>query len=61
MKKHPQYAKKNQRLGPGQSKFKKLWCELSDAVNSIEGSLKSSKGWLKVTSNFFKEFDYTFM
>lgn len=49
MEKHPEFANKKQRLGPGQSKYKKFWVELSNAVNSLEGSVKSTKGWLKVS------------
>lgn len=49
MEKHPEFANKKQRLGQGQSKFKKFWMELADSVNAIEGSVKSTKGWIKVS------------
>ncbi|KOB77833.1 Uncharacterized protein OBRU01_03344 [Operophtera brumata] len=44
MEKHPEFANKKQ---SGQSKYKTFWVELSNAVNVLEGSVKSTKGWVK--------------
>lgn len=54
MEKHPDLAHRKLRVGMGHAKFKKLWVELSDIANSINGAVKSTKGWIKVIFLFYK-------
>lgn len=51
MEKHPDLAHRKLRVGMGHAKFKKLWVELSNIANSIEGAMKSTKGWIKFWSD----------
>ncbi|XP_026738693.1 uncharacterized protein LOC113501695 [Trichoplusia ni] len=51
MVKHPDLAHRKLRVGLGPAKFKKLWTELSDIVNSMEGARKTTKGWIKFWSD----------
>lgn len=48
MQKHPDMAHKKIRYGMSHEKFKKLWIELSNTANSMNGAIKSTKGWIKV-------------
>ncbi|CAB3256414.1 unnamed protein product [Arctia plantaginis] len=51
MEKHPDLAHRRLRVGMGHAKFKKLWLELSNIANSIDGTIKSTKGWIKFWSD----------
>ncbi|XP_075974889.1 uncharacterized protein LOC142975740 [Anticarsia gemmatalis] len=51
MEKHPDLAHRKLRVGMGHAKFKKLWLELSNIVNSMDGAMKSTKGWIKFWSD----------
>lgn len=51
MEKHPDLAHRRLRVGMGHAKFKKLWVELSNIANSIDGAIKSTKGWIKFWSD----------
>lgn len=51
MLKHPDLAHRKLRYGVSHQKFKKLWIELSNIANSIDGAVKSTKGWIKVSSS----------
>lgn len=51
MQKHPDLAHRKLRYGVSHQKFKKLWIELSNIANSIDGAVKSTKGWIKVSSS----------
>ncbi|CAH0405254.1 unnamed protein product [Chilo suppressalis] len=50
MQKHPDLAKKH-RYGVSPKKFKKLWLELTKIANSIDGTKKSTEGWIKFWSD----------
>lgn len=51
MQKHPDLAHRKLRYGVSHQKFKKLWIELSNIANSIDGAIKSTKGWIKFWSD----------
>ncbi|KAG6450499.1 uncharacterized protein LOC115443783 isoform X2 [Manduca sexta] len=51
MEKHPDLAHRKLRVGMGHAKFKKLWVELANIANSIDGASKSTKGWIKFWSD----------
>ncbi|XP_047985308.1 uncharacterized protein LOC125225584 [Leguminivora glycinivorella] len=52
MQKHPELENlKRFRYGVNHEKFKKLWSQLSTLANSLEGSVKSPKGWIKFWSD----------
>ncbi|CAH0727480.1 unnamed protein product, partial [Brenthis ino] len=51
MQKHPVMAHKKLRYGMSHEKFKKLWIELSNMANSMNGAMKSTKGWIKFWSD----------
>ncbi|KAI8438740.1 hypothetical protein MSG28_011150 [Choristoneura fumiferana] len=51
MQKHPELANRKFRYGMNHDKFRKLWYELSSIANSIEGAVKSTKGWIKFWSD----------
>ncbi|XP_063358014.1 uncharacterized protein LOC134647589 [Cydia amplana] len=51
MQKHPELANRKFRYGMNHEKFKKLWFELSSIANSINGAVKSTKGWIKFWSD----------
>ncbi|XP_053610559.1 uncharacterized protein LOC128675271 isoform X2 [Plodia interpunctella] len=51
MEKHPDLASKKLRHGVSHQKSKKRWEELSSIANSIDGSVKSTKGWIKFWSD----------
>ncbi|KAL0850978.1 hypothetical protein ABMA28_006874 [Loxostege sticticalis] len=51
MQKHPDLAHRKLRYGVSHQKFKKLWIELSNIANSIDGAVKSTKGWIKFWSD----------
>lgn len=48
MEKHPDLCHKSMRIGVGHAKFKKLWVEMSNIANSLNGAVKTTKGWIKV-------------
>lgn len=51
MVKHPDLSHRKLRVGVGNEKFKKLWIQLADIVNSMDGARKSTKGWIKVINH----------
>lgn len=51
MQKHPDMAHKKLRYGMSHEKFKKLWIDLSNTANSMNGTIKSTKGWIKFWSD----------
>ncbi|XP_063823253.1 uncharacterized protein LOC135073138 [Ostrinia nubilalis] len=51
MQKHPDLAHRKLRYGVSHQKFKKLWIELANIANSIDGAAKSTKGWIKFWSD----------
>ncbi|XP_063616497.1 uncharacterized protein LOC134789781 [Cydia splendana] len=51
MQKHPELANRKFRYGMNHEKFKKLWFELSSMANSLNGAVKSTKGWIKFWSD----------
>ncbi|XP_059050991.1 uncharacterized protein LOC131845866 [Achroia grisella] len=51
MQKHPDLAHRKLRYGVSHQKYKKLWIELSNIANSIDGIIKSTKGWVKFWSD----------
>ncbi|XP_013197121.2 uncharacterized protein LOC106140133 isoform X1 [Amyelois transitella] len=51
MEKYPDLAYRKLRYGVSQQKFKKRWIELSNIANSIDGAIKSTKGWIKFWSD----------
>ncbi|KAJ8735731.1 hypothetical protein PYW07_007351 [Mythimna separata] len=51
MEKHPELANRKLRVGIGHARFKKLWVELANIANSIDGAAKSTKGWIKFWSD----------
>lgn len=51
MEKHPDLAHRRLRVGMGHAKFKKLWVELANIANSLDGAMKSTKGWIKFWSD----------
>ncbi|XP_039756694.1 uncharacterized protein LOC120631273 [Pararge aegeria] len=50
IQKHPDLVHKG-RHGVNHEKMQKLWIELSNIVNSIKGTVKSTKGWIKFWSD----------
>ncbi|KAJ8736179.1 hypothetical protein PYW08_006835 [Mythimna loreyi] len=51
MEKHPELANRKLRVRIGHTRFKKLWIQLSDIANSIDGAMKTTKGWIKFWSD----------
>ncbi|XP_049874847.1 uncharacterized protein LOC126372960 [Pectinophora gossypiella] len=51
IQKHPDLAHRKLRTGVARQKVKKLWIQLSNIANSLEGTLKSTKGWIKFWSD----------
>lgn len=49
MEKHRDLAKRKHKYN-SLPKFKKLWSELTDMVNSLEGTVKTTQGWVKVST-----------
>lgn len=48
IQKHPDLAHRKLRNGVSRQKVKKLWVQFSNIANSMDGTLKSSNGWIKV-------------
>ncbi|OWR42364.1 hypothetical protein KGM_215643 [Danaus plexippus plexippus] len=51
MEKNPDLAHKRFRNGIGHEKFKNFWIELSNNLNTMNGAMKSTKGWIKFWSD----------
>ncbi|CAG9581624.1 unnamed protein product [Danaus chrysippus] len=51
MEKNPDLAHKRFRNGIGHEKFKNFWIELSNDLNTMNGAMKSTKGWIKFWSD----------
>ncbi|KAJ0182386.1 hypothetical protein K1T71_001755 [Dendrolimus kikuchii] len=47
MEKHPDLSHRSMRIGMGHAKFKKMWVEMSNIANSLDGAVKTTKGWIK--------------
>lgn len=49
MEKHPDLSHRKMRIGLGQShaKYQKMWVEMSNIANSLNGAVKTTKGWIK--------------
>lgn len=48
IQKHPDLAHRKLRNGVSRQKVKKLWVQFSNIANSMDGTLKSTNGWIKV-------------
>ncbi|KAJ2948121.1 hypothetical protein O0L34_g9920 [Tuta absoluta] len=51
IQKHPDLAHKKLRHGVSRAKVKKLWITISNHANSLDGTLKTTKGWIKFWSD----------